>query len=56
MKHLTDQSSLPPADADKEHCKKELKKFKEELFSLQNKFYADGRFGLLVILQGVDTA
>ena len=23
---------------------------------MQNKFYADGRFGLLVILQGVDTA
>jgi len=35
---------------------KELKKIKKELFSLQNKFYADGRFGLLIILQGVDTA
>lgn len=56
MKHLTDRSSLPPAGSEKKHCKKELKKFKEGLFSLQNKFYADGRFGLLVILQGVDTA
>lgn len=56
MKHLTDQSTLPPANADKKHYKKELKKIKEELFSLQNKFYADGRFGLLIVLQGVDTS
>ncbi len=52
MKH----STLPPENADKKHYKKELKKIKKELFSLQDKFYADGRFGLLIILQGVDTA
>src|ERR1039457_3388117 len=56
MTHLSDQSALPPAEATKEHFKKELKKVKEKLFSLQNKFYADGRFGLLIVLQGVDTA
>ena len=33
-----------------------LKKIKKELFSLQNKFYAEGRFGLLIVLQGVDTS
>jgi PPK2 family polyphosphate:nucleotide phosphotransferase len=49
-------STLPPADAHKKECKKELKKIKKELFSLQNKFYADGRFGLLIILHGVDTS
>lgn len=56
MKHLTDHSTLPPSDAKKKEFKKELKKIKKELFSLQNKFYADGRFGLLIILQGVDTS
>lgn len=56
MKYLADQSTLPPANASKKYCKKELEKIKKELFSLQNKFYADGRFGLLTILQGVDTA
>ena len=56
MKNLTDKSALPPEDANKKKCKKELKKIKKELFSLQNKFYADGRFALLIILQGVDTA
>jgi len=56
MKHLTNQSTIPPANTGKKYCKKELKKIKKELFSLQNKFYADGRFGLLIILQGVDTA
>jgi PPK2 family polyphosphate:nucleotide phosphotransferase len=56
MKNLTSLSTLPPAEADKQYCKKELKKIKEELFSLQNKFYVDGHYGLLIILQGVDTA
>ncbi|MCB0777916.1 MAG: polyphosphate kinase, partial [Chitinophagaceae bacterium] len=56
MKRITSQPSLPPGNADKEHCKKELKRLKKELFELQNKFYADGRFGLLIILQGMDTA
>jgi len=56
MKLLADPSTLPSANSDKKHCKKELKKIKKELFSLQNKFYADGRFGLLNVLQGVDTS
>jgi PPK2 family polyphosphate:nucleotide phosphotransferase len=56
MKNITQLSTRPPAGADKQSCKKELKQIKEELFSLQNKFYADGRFGLLIILQGVDTS
>lgn len=56
MKQLADQPTMPPDNADKKYYKQELKKIKKELFSLQNKFYADGRFGLLIILQGVDTA
>lgn len=56
MKHIIGQNTLPPEDISKDYCKRELKKIKGNLFSLQNKFYADGRFGLLVILQGVDTS
>ena len=56
MKYLTDLPTLPPANVSKKYCKKELKKIKKELFSLQNKYYADGRYGLLIILQGVDTS
>ena len=33
-----------------------LKIYNHKLFDLQNMFYADGRFSLLIILQGMDTA
>ena len=56
MKHLIDQSTIPPSDFTKEFCKNELKSIKKKLFEIQNMFYADGRFSLLVILQGVDTS
>jgi len=56
MKHITDKPFLPPEKTDKENCKQGLRKIKGKLFELQNKFYADGRFGLLIILQGVDTS
>lgn len=32
MKHLTDQSSLPPADAEKKYCKKEIEEIQRETF------------------------
>lgn len=49
-------STLPANQINKKECKKELKKISKELFELQNKFFADGRFGLLIILQGMDTS
>ncbi len=51
------QSSTSPAEKfTKEECHKELRAFRHKLFDLQNVFYADGRFSLLIILQGMDTA
>lgn len=46
----------PPSKASKSEIKRQLKLVKKELFALQNKFYADGRFSLLIILQGLDTS
>lgn len=53
LNHIT---TLPPAEADKMETKKALKKLRKELFKLQNKFYADGRYSMLIILQGLDTS
>lgn len=49
-------STKPPSNISKGEAKKSLSKLRKELFELQNKFYADGRFGLLIILQGMDTS
>jgi PPK2 family polyphosphate:nucleotide phosphotransferase len=56
MKALEDISTLPPKQVDKENCKVGLMAFHKRLFELQNVFYADGRYGLLIILQGMDTS
>jgi len=56
MKSLKKISTRPPKNASKKECKDGLKAFHKELFELQNVFYADGRFGLLIVLQGMDTA
>ncbi len=57
MKHILNSiSTLPSTELSKNDCKKELRNIKEEFFELQNKFYADGRFSLLIILQGMDTS
>ncbi|HEU4606510.1 MAG TPA: PPK2 family polyphosphate kinase [Chitinophagaceae bacterium] len=56
MISLRDYSTIAPDESNKKDCKQELKEIRKDLFELQNKFYADGRFGLLVVLQGVDTA
>lgn len=56
MFNLNEISTLPPEGIGKEYCKKELYEFHKQLFELQNVFYADGRFGLLIILQGMDTS
>jgi len=46
----------PPKIFFKKKCNEELAKYKKNLFELQNIFYADNRFALLIIFQGVDTA
>ncbi|MDZ7846507.1 MAG: PPK2 family polyphosphate kinase [Owenweeksia sp.] len=53
---LDNISTLPPEGVAKSVAKQELKEVKKSLFELQNKFYADGRFGLLIILQGMDAS
>lgn len=54
--HIKEISTLPPKEYSKKQCKKDLKEFRKRLFELQNLFYADGRYGLLIILQGMDTS
>jgi len=49
-------STLPPKEAIKAETKKGLKKLRKELFQLQNKFYADGRYSMLIVMQGLDTS
>jgi len=56
MEKLTEISTKPPKGFTKKECKQQLTVFHKQLFELQNKFYADGRFGLLIILQGMDTS
>lgn len=54
---LRETPTTPPEDApDKKTAEIKLKKLHRRLFELQNKFYADGRYGLLIILQGMDTS
>jgi PPK2 family polyphosphate:nucleotide phosphotransferase len=56
MIELDHISTLPPEQADKAETKKALEKLRKELFQLQNKFYADGRYSMLIVLQGLDTS
>ncbi len=51
------QSPTSPDDTfSKKKCKKEMRILHNKLFELQNVFYADSRFSLLIIFQGTDTA
>lgn len=56
MIELDHISTLPPKKVDKANTKKALKKLRMDLFQLQNKFYANGRYSMLIILQGLDTS
>lgn len=58
MIQLKKTKTTPPEDSiKKKEAKKKLKKkYHKKLFKLQNKFFADKRYGLLIILQGVDTS
>lgn len=50
------QSTLPPQEAEKAAYKASLKELRDALFKLQNVFYADNRYSLLIVLQGLDTS
>jgi len=56
MKKLKNIPTSPTEEFSKKECNKELIAFHKKLFELQNVFYADGRFALLIIFQGVDTS
>lgn len=56
MTELSKLPTLPPDEFSKEDCKKELATFHKKLYQLQNVFYADGRFALLIIFQDIDTS
>ncbi|MBP6981490.1 polyphosphate kinase 2 family protein [Candidatus Gracilibacteria bacterium] len=49
-------STRAPSGMTKEKALKELEKMKAEIIELQNKFYADGRHALLIVLQGMDAS
>jgi PPK2 family polyphosphate:nucleotide phosphotransferase len=53
---LNEKETLPPAKFTKEKCNSEIEKFRKKLYELQNIFYADGRYALLIILQGMDSS
>jgi PPK2 family polyphosphate:nucleotide phosphotransferase len=51
-----DPASKPLSSGRKAHDKERVEALAGELDELQNLFHADGRFGLLVVLQGIDTS
>lgn len=56
MINISSKATIPNNEISESEAKKKLMKIRKNLYELQNKFYADGRFALLVILQGVDTS
>lgn len=56
MTKLKNFPTSPSEKFSKKKCNKELEEFHKKLFDLQNVFYADARFALLIIFQGVDTS
>lgn len=56
MKKINNISTNAPNGINKSSANKQLKKLQMQLFELQNHFYAEGKHGLLIILQGMDTS
>ncbi len=56
MTKLKNIPATPLETFSKKDCEDGLQKFREKLFDLQNIFYADGRFALLLVFQGLDTS
>ncbi len=53
---LSEISTKAAADLDKSSIKKQTKKMLEELDDLQNLLYAESKYSVLVILQGIDAS
>lgn len=53
---LKNISTRAPEGITKEKALKELEKMRAEIIELQDKFYADGRHALLIVLQGMDAS
>ncbi len=53
---LKDRATFENLDKDDKTLKKELQKVTKELADFQNTLYAHGKYGVLVCLQGMDTA
>jgi PPK2 family polyphosphate:nucleotide phosphotransferase len=53
---LRDLSTLPPEHLTKNEGLKQLGEWKKELAELQNMLYAQNRFSVLIILQGMDAS
>ena len=56
MKNINDISTNAPGSIKKPEAKKQLMKLHNQLYLLQNIFYAEGKHALLIILQGMDTS
>ncbi len=53
---LKDRSTYYSLDADEDNIEDELEKVREKLGKLQDTIYAHGKYGILVCIQGMDTA
>jgi PPK2 family polyphosphate:nucleotide phosphotransferase len=53
---LSEISTTPGKELDKHKAKEEIGEMKEQLSELQQKLYAQGKYSLLVILQGMDAS
>ncbi len=53
---LNDWSTMPPSTADKETLKKESKKLVVDLALLQEKLFAQHKYSVLIVIQGMDTS
>ncbi len=56
MKDINDISTQAPDNIIKSDTNEELLKLRQQLFILQNIFYAESKHALLIILQGMDTS
>lgn len=56
MKNLKDTSTNAPGTINKSDANHKLIKLRDQLYSLQNLFYAEKKHSLLIVLQGMDAS
>ncbi len=56
MKKLSEISTLPPKDVNKEDIKAEIEKLREKFNGLQELLWSQKKYSLLVVLQGMDAS